>query len=705
MNYINLIEMLPITQAIGWTVLHSLWQITLIALLLKLLLVFVPQKKTNLIYFLSLIGLTASLVWVLATFSNQWSFFSKKGDLFANSNIVVLDNLEFIDDVTISNPMMNEAATEFAYATFGSNLLSKVEEIGQFINPFMPYIGLLWYVGTLLFSITLIIGFFNLNQLGKTGIYRPSDEWLMRFEELKNRMGIRYNVRFSLSELIKEPITFYFFKPVVLAPISIFTGLTNKQVEVLLLHELAHIRRYDYVINVFQSIIEAILFFHPLVWWISKKIRTEREHCCDDLVLKINHNPMLYAEALTQIQLNHFSFKTNLAMSVNGKNKNSFSKRIFRLFGQHDQKSSKFKGGLILMALLISLGLHALHVPSDLHSEELTPQTIEELEILSTNSEAANAPKSTRFSEGAIVKEKEVSVVEMVDEFLNTNDAEDLLLSETILNNTETIETNNNAERMVENSEDPQIPTKKTFNSIPTLSPKTIASLEQDKLKILDKLKQKPKGIKKDTTIILLEKNKINLKHKFYENFVNNEDPSFIRTLYYANVKAKNKKAMKDPSILKKPARIYTTEGLQNSLIFTIKENGVTRYDTLQNNVILHDKNKQEGYGEGLGDLHELVDFALNIPTLEGDLPDGAMVYVERKNETTSIIGVILEDRKQVKIEVVDDRDKVLKLITDKSLGKGKHTFSLKLSDLPKGTHILHVNIDGEITTQLVTAP
>ncbi len=364
MNSINLTELMPFGQAMGWTIIHSVWQIALIALALRLVLFLIPQKKSSVRYILSLTALTLALVWSAFTFSEKWNSTDRLVHDSLTTSVIDLKTSANEQIFPIENFDIVEKNSPFIGLSLKGFFLEKSAYFSYVIKPHLPLIALCWYIGALLFSCYMLSGFFYLNRLNKKGLIEPTVEWQQKFEQLREQMGIRIPVQFSISKLVKEPLTFYFFKPVVLAPISIFTGLTPDQIEVLLLHELAHIRRFDFGINIFQSLIEVLFFYHPLAWWISKNIRIEREHCCDDLVIQIRNNPQLYAEALTKVQLHHLTFKTQLAMSINGNNNGSFSKRIFRLFGHNEQKPSFLKGFMMAILLVIGFLTQSSYLPS-----------------------------------------------------------------------------------------------------------------------------------------------------------------------------------------------------------------------------------------------------------------------------------------------------------------------------------------------------
>jgi len=182
-------------------------------------------------------------------------------------------------------------------------------------------------------------------------------EWLTKLSTFKNQLNIDKEVQIFLSLQVKEPITFGHFKPIILLPISLMTGFDTAAIETIILHELAHIKRHDYLVNIGQSIIEIILFYHPLVWWLSRDIRELREHCCDDLVLSIGKNRTTYVETLTALQWRKIGGMTNrLSLSASGGDA-GFTRRIKRMFGVEEKRGSfRQLMGLFLLLLIFSVG-------------------------------------------------------------------------------------------------------------------------------------------------------------------------------------------------------------------------------------------------------------------------------------------------------------------------------------------------------------
>jgi TonB-dependent SusC/RagA subfamily outer membrane receptor len=332
----------PAGRAIGWAVLHSFWQLSLIALILRALLQLIPQRKPEIRYVVLLASLIVAVGWAGYTLQANWQ---EETTLSANPKLSLETGLTTTPEVEqVTAPPQD--------------LLGKARRLMQELDSHTPLISICWMIGTFFFTLYLLIGLFYIKYLEHSRVSLPSENWEERLRELCRKMGIRRKVRLYLSERVKSPITFQVFRPVILLPVSVFSGLSPAQIEVLLLHELAHIRRYDFAVNLLQSIIEIIFFYHPAVWWICGKIRDEREYACDRAVMKVQDDPFPYVEALTQVQSFHFSIKNKLVMSANA-NKSLLSKRVYRLLGHYDREPVRYKSVFFACLLLLFFSAQA----------------------------------------------------------------------------------------------------------------------------------------------------------------------------------------------------------------------------------------------------------------------------------------------------------------------------------------------------------
>ena len=208
----------------------------------------------------------------------------------------------------------------------------------------------MWSMGVLLCSARLVLGAAHSGSLRRRG--EAADDRVRQIVEgLAVRMGIAGPVRALVSEEVDGPSVLGWLRPVILLPPAAVMGLTPQQLEAVLAHEFAHIRRHDYLVNILQMIVEALLFYHPIVWWTSNQMRHERELCCDDLAVATSGDAVTYARALTTIEKLRVTLPS-LAMGAAG---GSLLFRIQRLMGAPtgtERRSSRWPG---VMAMSIAL--------------------------------------------------------------------------------------------------------------------------------------------------------------------------------------------------------------------------------------------------------------------------------------------------------------------------------------------------------------
>jgi uncharacterized protein (TIGR03435 family) len=193
-------------------------------------------------------------------------------------------------------------------------------------------------------------------------VRRAPPEWQQMLRELGARIGLSRPVRLLVSALVQVPTVVGWLRPVVLVPVGALGGLPGEHVEALLLHELAHIRRHDYLVNILQSVAEALLFYHPVVWWVSGHIRAERELCCDDVAVSVSGDALTYARALAQLEAYRPAHLT-AAVAANG---GSLAGRIARLLGQPRPSVRTGLGpGVVTVAILLVAAAYGLFGQSD----------------------------------------------------------------------------------------------------------------------------------------------------------------------------------------------------------------------------------------------------------------------------------------------------------------------------------------------------
>ena len=187
----------------------------------------------------------------------------------------------------------------------------------------------------------------------RSRMVRPaSSAWQRTLDRLKTQVSVSRPVRLLVSGALHVPANIGCLRPIVLVPVGALTGLPAAQIEALLIHELAHIRRHDYLLNILQSAIEAVFFYHPAVWWISGHMRAERELCCDDIAVSLTGDPVVYARALAEFDSQDWI--QTVVMAANG---GSLASRIARLLGHPSVSRRSSSGpGTALALTLLSIG-------------------------------------------------------------------------------------------------------------------------------------------------------------------------------------------------------------------------------------------------------------------------------------------------------------------------------------------------------------
>nr|WP_315481140.1 M56 family metallopeptidase [uncultured Undibacterium sp.] len=288
-------------SAIGWALIHFLWQGTLVALVTAGLLLFLRNARAQTRYVIACIALLCCF------FIPVWQ---------------VMQALQLREDGIASFIYFSQQSQHIGEETLLSNW-------ANWLHLNMHQIVLIWALVVSLLSIRLCLGLWWLRGYshGQRGAVNPY--WQQQVQGLARRFNLSRPVMVRIVQDLKSPITIGWLRPMILVPASLLTGMAPAHLEALLAHELAHIHRYDYLVNFIQNLIEMFLFFHPAVWWISKKIRNEREHIADDLAASILGEPRRLALALQELELIQFT-TPQLAQAAHGGNLMSRIKRLIR---------------------------------------------------------------------------------------------------------------------------------------------------------------------------------------------------------------------------------------------------------------------------------------------------------------------------------------------------------------------------------------
>ena len=176
------------------------------------------------------------------------------------------------------------------------------ERLNGLFASVLPWIVTVWLVGVVVLAVRQLGGWIVLRRLCGNGTEPVDDVLAAKLCHIAERLGVQRAVQLLSSINVDVPAVVGHLKPVILLPASLISGLSTQQIEAILAHELAHIRRHDYLVNLIQVTCETLLFYHPAVWWISREIRREREHCCDDLAVQVYGNRVAYARTLATLE-------------------------------------------------------------------------------------------------------------------------------------------------------------------------------------------------------------------------------------------------------------------------------------------------------------------------------------------------------------------------------------------------------------------
>ena len=297
-----------VLRTLGWTLLHFLWQGAGLAALFAVASAVCRSASAR--YALAVGALVLMLVSPVVTFT--W--------LHAQANPAVRTRAEG----AMTGPA---TSTQNATAPSGSHAATIAGTRSE------PATGMLWlveawFLGVLLLSLRTAGGLFLIERMRRKEIRPVAAELYARCMALQRRMGLDRVIRYCECHRLDAPAVLGWLRPVVLLPVRALTGLNEEQIEAVIAHELAHIRRFDCFVNLFQIATETLLFYHPAVWWVSQRVRAEREHCCDDEAIAICGDAVNYARALTLME----EWRTAPALMM-AANRSPLRERVLRVLG------------------------------------------------------------------------------------------------------------------------------------------------------------------------------------------------------------------------------------------------------------------------------------------------------------------------------------------------------------------------------------
>jgi beta-lactamase regulating signal transducer with metallopeptidase domain len=311
------------TDALGWSLLHFLWEGAIIAVLLAATLAALRRASAGIRYAVNCAALFLMPMAFLTTLS------------------------ELRTVPAPSHFFAAPAAATRAVPDPGSQGGSPLAPV----NDYMPALVWAWFGGVFALSIRSIGGWAVAERFARRHTWAADPSWDERVSVLVQHLSITRPVRLAVSALAHVPAVVGWMKPVVLVPAGLFANLPAEQIEALLAHELAHVCRHDYLVNLLQTAVETLFFYHPAVWWVSRNIRNERENCCDDLAVKFCGDTLAYVRALTELEQMR-NATPDLAMAANG---GSLLGRVQRLLSANETASRTTSGWIAAIGMATCL--------------------------------------------------------------------------------------------------------------------------------------------------------------------------------------------------------------------------------------------------------------------------------------------------------------------------------------------------------------
>ncbi len=345
MNFIGNIFPERIIYSLGWTIIHSLWLGTIIALMLFAFITLV-KSSAELKAKVSVLALGLMLISFLGTFTIEYASYSKGSTVPA---YITNSQASTRADANINN---NSGGIDF----FEPGITAAAK---NYLAENIPMLAMIWFAGLIIFTIKFFGGLFLTRKLKFSGTSFVPAVWQNKLNSIRYKLKITKPVRLLESVNICIPIVIGHVKPVILFPLGMLAGLPESQVEAIIAHELAHIYRNDYLINFLQSAGEIILFYHPAAWWISHKIREERENSCDDIAVSVSGDKLTFARALANLE--EVKMKSR-KFALAAKDRGTLAGRIKRLFetgGNQIGFSEKIFVSIIIMAIILTTSVFA----------------------------------------------------------------------------------------------------------------------------------------------------------------------------------------------------------------------------------------------------------------------------------------------------------------------------------------------------------
>lgn len=336
-------------HALGWALIHSLWQCVGLAALAAILMA--ASRRPSIRYIVATGALLAMLAAPAATF-----LILMRPAATTQALLPAMPHLQLQAPRTTAPAQATVTADVTSPSTKdGATAKTSAKPVSQLRRPdilaagILPWLVGAWLCGVALFSLRLAGGFLLLERKWRTQSRVPSARVLALCHQLQGQLGLTRAIRYLECGWLQTPAMIGWLRPVILLPVTALTGLSEAQLRAVIAHELAHIRRHDFFVNFLQILVETLLFYHPAIWWLNRRIRAERELCCDEIAVSLTGDRLEYARTLARMA--EWDKASSLAMAAN---RGSLSERILHVLGKRPAGAGRrilgVTGGVLFLA-------------------------------------------------------------------------------------------------------------------------------------------------------------------------------------------------------------------------------------------------------------------------------------------------------------------------------------------------------------------
>jgi beta-lactamase regulating signal transducer with metallopeptidase domain len=334
------------TVALGWTLLHFCWQGAVLASVYAVLDRITSRARPSVRYLVAICVLALMPLAVVSTFAIEMR---DQASAAIDASAALPISAPFFD-------VTQDAVARELPAAFLPVVKQPRLWFAEHLEPELPWVDDIWMVGVVLLALRAMGGWLQLEMLRKRARRMVPPDIQRQFQQMCERMRMGRQMSLRISDEVISPLAMGIWRATVILPISSVLRMPPSELEAVLAHELAHIRRWDYLCNLLQTAVESVLFFHPAVWWVSRTVRERREVCCDEIAVGICADPVVYAQALLRLE-EEKTKRMELAMAFRGSN-GLLLKRVTQVLEGENTMESKMTGGMrIAVAGVLVVGL------------------------------------------------------------------------------------------------------------------------------------------------------------------------------------------------------------------------------------------------------------------------------------------------------------------------------------------------------------